>query len=92
MARAGETHLNFLLGKKENQAKFVAILLKIVGWVERNSLMIINLRGVSECPLCMNMSKIRVKPNINRKFYRHETSSKLDAFPLVARGLSPVRS
>ncbi len=55
---SGETHLNFLLGKKENQAKFVAIFLKIVGWVERNSLMMVNLRGVSESPLCMSMSKI----------------------------------
>ena len=54
----GETHQNFLLGRKENQAKFVAIFQKIVGWVERNSLMIVNLRGVSESPLCMIMSKI----------------------------------
>ena len=54
---AGETHLNFLLGKK-NQAKFVASFLRIVGWVERNSLIIVNLRGVSESPLCMNIPKI----------------------------------
>ena len=52
-----ETHLNFLLDKKENQAKFVASFLRIV-WVERNSLMIVNLRGVSESPLCMNIPKI----------------------------------
>ena len=45
---SGETHLNFLLGKKENQTEFVVVLLKIVGWVERKSLMIVNLKGVFE--------------------------------------------
>ena len=33
----GETHLNFLLHKKENRAKFVIIFLGVVGWVERES-------------------------------------------------------
>ena len=32
-----ETHLNFLLDKKEIQAKFVTIFLGVVGWVERDS-------------------------------------------------------
>ena len=53
----GETHLNFLLVKKENQAKFVAIFLKIVGWVERIPLIIVDFRGVFECPICLNMPK-----------------------------------
>ena len=33
----GETHLNYLLDKKENRVKFVMIFLGVVGWVERNS-------------------------------------------------------
>ena len=53
----GETHLDFLPDKKANQAKFVIIFLGVVGWVERNSLMIANLRGPFECPLCLNLPK-----------------------------------
>ena len=33
----GETHLNYLLDKKENRPKFVIIFLGVVGWVERHS-------------------------------------------------------
>ena len=55
---AGETHLNFLPDKKANQAEFVIILLGVVGWVERNSLMIANLSGVFECPLRVNLPKL----------------------------------
>ncbi len=35
--KSGEMHLNYLLDKKENQAKFVIIFLGVVGWVERHS-------------------------------------------------------
>ena len=35
--KPGETHLNYLLDKKENWAKFVIIFLGVVGWVERGS-------------------------------------------------------
>ena len=37
--------------------------------------MIASLRGVSESPLCMDMPRLRVKPNINRNFYCQETYS-----------------
>ena len=36
-AYTGETHLNYLLDKKENRPKFVIIFLGVVGWVERHS-------------------------------------------------------
>ena len=37
--------------------------------------MIASLRGVSESPLCMDMPRLRVKPDISRNFYRQETYS-----------------
>ena len=53
----GETHLNYLLDKKEIRAKFVRIFLRIVGWVERDSVKIADLGGVFGCPLCLNVPK-----------------------------------
>ncbi len=37
LAQSEETHLDFLLDKKEFRAKFVTIFLRVVGWVERDS-------------------------------------------------------
>ena len=64
---SGETHLNFLLGKRENQAEFVVILLKIVGWVERKSLIL----KVFSSPTLHEHAQNMSEPNINRKFYSH---------------------
>ncbi len=47
----------FSARQKENRAKFVAIFLKIVGWVERIPLIIVDFRGVFECPICLNVPK-----------------------------------
>ncbi len=54
---AGETHQNFLPDKKANQARFVTIFLGVVGLVERNSLVIANLKGVFQFSIYLNLPK-----------------------------------
>jgi len=54
---AGETHQNFLPDKKANQARFVTIFLGVVVLVERNSLVIANLKGVFQFSIYLNLPK-----------------------------------